>query len=1095
MKKFLTSVAMALLLVGCAKEYDDSGLKERVSALETRVTALESNVQALQSAIGEGVFVAKVQEYVDPDTGKTIGVTVTYTNGDVKYFQIHPQEDIDAPVLGVIKSGSGALVWAIDGVAILIDGKEVPVYQTPVFTIDDEGNLWVSIDGSDPVNLGPVTDGGATLEDGIFTDIKVEQDKVVLTLSDGTKVNIPFAEAFKLNIEVADVTYNGLKPIEVPYTVSAKTAGTEVGVIGYSPLDFDVEVTEEKIVITPLKYQVAATMMAYADSKIGLTSIVALSVEPEGVTIVDKPYSDEYDYVTTGDGGTVTARVVSNVDFVVKPENDWIHVAEVKGTLHTITLTVDENPTAEEREGAVTLYKKGDDTATGILQAIFLLQGPGTVETGPANLSKKESANSYLIYAPGEYKFAAVKGNSAESVGTVATAEILWESDNTTTAPAANAIIASVKVDGEFIVFSTPETLVPGNALIAAKDAEGKILWSWHIWIPATEIVNGTFNAMSVPMMDRNLGALVPAVAGAEPDGRSIGLFYQWGRKDPFPGTASVSASTPIATNGTISMESEKQNYTPEESVQIPTVYIKTGGDSNKTWMVGTEAVNLTLWGAEKTVYDPCPPGYVVAPCDAENSPMWKGEGLTVDTTNKILKAGDAVFPVAGYLDQGEYVKYGQRAYIWSATATSKDNNIATLILADGSSASVTVQRMSRGGNVRCVVANEAAILPPTPNPGGDEPGGDEPGGDEPGGDEPGDATPDLSKDGSANCYIIPATTTAGVQYKFKAVKGNSTESVGTVATAEVLWETINSATAPEEGSVVAAVEYADGYVFITMPETMQAGNALVGVKDAAGDILWSWHIWVPADAVEAVACSLMGGNILDRHLGALVRPVAWPSAEAVELESFGLFYQWGRKDPFPGPKSLDDYPSKIALTGMQMEKYERKVNEAEGLDEKLPDVAWSIKHPTTYPFKSVWKADKAKYSQGSCDWLEEHVSDLWDKDGKKTIYDPCPVGYRVPQYDNTLAMWNKTDDNWTFDKANFYFKHADSDVVFPLSGYLDDAGGSLVLKGRSFIWSAKEYSDASRACGIDVRATESSKYNGEKTYKARGASVRCVAE
>ena len=72
---------MALLLVGCAKEYDDSGLKERVSALETRVTALESNVQALQSAIGEGVFVAKVQEYADPDTGKTIGVTVTYTNG------------------------------------------------------------------------------------------------------------------------------------------------------------------------------------------------------------------------------------------------------------------------------------------------------------------------------------------------------------------------------------------------------------------------------------------------------------------------------------------------------------------------------------------------------------------------------------------------------------------------------------------------------------------------------------------------------------------------------------------------------------------------------------------------------------------------------------------------------------------------------------------------------------------------------------------------------------------------------------------------------------------------------------------------------
>ena len=77
MKKLLTSVAMALLLVGCAKVYDDSALKEKIAALETRVTALESSIQSLQSAIGDGVFVAKVQELADPVTGKTVGVTVT----------------------------------------------------------------------------------------------------------------------------------------------------------------------------------------------------------------------------------------------------------------------------------------------------------------------------------------------------------------------------------------------------------------------------------------------------------------------------------------------------------------------------------------------------------------------------------------------------------------------------------------------------------------------------------------------------------------------------------------------------------------------------------------------------------------------------------------------------------------------------------------------------------------------------------------------------------------------------------------------------------------------------------------------------------
>jgi hypothetical protein len=49
-------------------------------------------------------------------------------------------------------------------------------------------------------------------------------------------------------------------------------------------------------------------------------------------------------------------------------------------------------------------------------------------------------------------------------------------------------VIAAVGVEDGYITFSTPETLKPGNALIAAKDADDVILWSWHIWIPAAEV-------------------------------------------------------------------------------------------------------------------------------------------------------------------------------------------------------------------------------------------------------------------------------------------------------------------------------------------------------------------------------------------------------------------------------------------------------------------------------------------------------------------------------------------------------------------------------------------------------------------------------
>ena len=1050
MKKFLTFVAMALLLVGCAKEYNDSAIREAINDLQIRVTALESNIDAIQSAIGEGVFVAKVQEYVDPDTGRTIGVTVTYTNGEVKHFKISPEEGYAGPVLSVITNGAGDLVWAVDGVAIKIDGEEVPVYQTPTFSIDEEGNLWVSIDGADPVNLGPVTDGGATLEDGIFTDIKVLQDKIVLTLSDGTTVNIPFAEAFKLVIANEEYAYNGLEKIEIPYTVSAKTDNTVVNVIGYDPKDFTVEVTAEKIVIEPLRDGVSAVMMAYADSQIGLTSVVKLVVEPKGVVKVDQPWNAEADYVLDGEGGTITARVVSNIEFTVVPQETWIHHVSTKGQLHVITLSVDENTTTEEREGDVFIK----DAEGFIVQSITILQGPGEAADGPANLSKKESANSYLVYAPGEYKFAAVKGNSEESVGAVAKAELLWETDNTTTAPAANSIIASVGYADGYITFATPETLVPGNALIAAKDANDVILWSWHIWIPASEIVNSTWgDVVNVPMMDRNLGALVATAAGAAPDGKSIGMFYQWGRKDPFPGTASVSASDPIATNGTITLASDKLNYTIEEAIQNPTVYVKTGGDSNKTWMADKSEATNALWGVNKTIYDPCPPGYIVPTRDAENCPMWKGEQITIDTENKSFKVGNAVFPVAGYLDQGGYTKVGTRAYLWSSYASSGDHDIAYYLIVDGSSASVSQQRMSRGGNIRCVVANAAAIVPPTPGTGG--------------GDQPGDATVDLSKAGSANSYIV---NKAG-DYKFKAVKGNSTDAVA-AAKAEILWEINNTETAPEVNSIIAKVAVADGYITFSTPATLVPGNALIAAKDANDVILWSWHIWIPATEIAVKdGAALCGANIMDRNLGALT---AMPKTGDPDPLAIGLCFQWGRKDPFPGIVSFTSNTGAGVAGTAWTAKGEHITT------------AYSIAHPTEYAHipevdEGVWNVDDPK--------------DLWnDANDHKTIYDPCPVGYRVPLYDSSLPMWKGSfGDDWVLDGDHFRFSYGD--IVFPIGGYIDCwTPGYEKTGARTHVWASKWY-DAQRSTCMYYRGDKENKYYSQKFHKAKAGSVRCVAE
>ena len=716
MKKILTSIAMALLLVGCAKQYDDTAIKAQIADLDRRVTALESSVEALRSAIGEGVFVAKVQELADPETGKTIGVTVTYTNGDVKYFEITPKVDYAGPVVSIIKNGAGALVWAVDGVAIKdAAGNDVTVYQTPVFTIDGDGNLLVSIDGSDPVVLGQVQNEGATLVDGIFTDIKVLEDKIVLTLSDNSIVNIPFAETFKISIENNDIVYDKIRQvIEIPYTVSAKTAGTVVDVMGYDPYYFQVEVTEEKILVTPMADDAAATMMVVADSKVGLVSIVKLSVSNEMVIIVDPEPEDFWeDYVIDSDGGTIVANIVSNVEIDAIPregDEEWITIVETKAmNAHTITFTVAPNTSKDYRTGRINFFKKGTDRS---IHSLYVRQN-GFVP-GPKDLSKKGSANSYIVTAAGDYKFATVKGNSSESVGTVASADLLWETVNTATAPDVNSIIASVSYADDYITFSTPATLKPGNALIAAKDANGVILWSWHIWIPETEVATVVDEVIfgSQAIMDRNLGALVAAPAADVAPAESFGLFYEWGRKDPFPGHGAVGSDGAAALAGT-QMTNVNGTLTIAQSIETPTLYAWNAND----WCDAADQ-SMKLWDKTKTIYDPCPVGYMVPTRDG-NTHFWGSTELNaLDAADNFVNNGATlfslsigtstavVFPYAGYIDNdsGAHYKSGKRTAIWSSYSSTVGKAYARDLRHDSGTFKRTELKNSRAASVRCVL-------------------------------------------------------------------------------------------------------------------------------------------------------------------------------------------------------------------------------------------------------------------------------------------------------------------------------------------------------------------------------------------------------
>lgn len=335
----------------------------------------------------------------------------------------------------------------------------------------------------------------------------------------------------------------------------------------------------------------------------------------------------------------------------------------------------------------------------------------------------------------------------------------------------------------------------------------------------------------------------------------------------------------------------------------------------------------------------------------------------------------------------------------------------------------------------------------------------------------------DLGSSATANCYIV---SSAG-DYKFKAVKGNSSTVVGTVASVAILWETWNNAETVTANSVIAAADYdlqsgGDPYVVFKTPATLHAGNAVLAAKDAGGNILWSWHIWVPATAITSVTDGSVfsATNVMDRNLGALVAAVANTDAD-VDIKSLGLMYQWGRKDPFV---------NRSVLAGSTKAKIE---GAAESVAEGTISLEESIANP-----RQLGHTDDAN-------WLSISDNTLWSN-STKTIYDPCPVGYRVPARNTDIHVWSGSNkvtdaDGWAYNAEHYWFTLGS--LVFPDASYRDDYGvGSIrydSAKPRTMIWSAYASGEKKAYC-IDLRFNESS-FSRKENPKARVAAVRCVAE
>jgi hypothetical protein len=216
---------------------------------------------------------------------------------------------------------------------------------------------------------------------------------------------------------------------------------------------------------------------------------------------------------------------------------------------------------------------------------------------------------------------------------------------------------------------------------------------------------------------------------------------------------------------------------------------------------------------------------------------------------------------------------------------------------------------------------------------------------------------------------------------------------------------------------------------------TGNEGNALVALKDNSNnEILWSWHIWVTNDPVNA--------DFHHPNTPVLMKTVIG------ETGSSRPYYQWGRKDPFivtASPSYTTQAATNLAGNGMLVR---------------------ATQNPTVFYTGAV---------PPYFNWAGNYVnSSLWDNaGGGKSYLDPCPAGWRVPG--------NTTPSPWT--------NAPQSDLTGMPAGYLLYNNGNAAATGKYF-WT-------STASGTNVYRTDAGTYppvNGTM-QRANGLMVRCVKD
>lgn len=268
---------------------------------------------------------------------------------------------------------------------------------------------------------------------------------------------------------------------------------------------------------------------------------------------------------------------------------------------------------------------------------------------------------------------------------------------------------------------------------------------------------------------------------------------------------------------------------------------------------------------------------------------------------------------------------------------------------------------------------------------------------------------------GEANCYICTGTQLRFDTAPYRATK-NPAYTYSDVyagdeykaAKIDVLWQ--------DQKLLIQSVYFNADKRSATLKTSGRKGNAVIALYNKAGEIIWTFHIWCTAQPQNLDFASNSLGHaysVMDRNLGAM-------SAELGVDSSFGLYYQWGRKDPFIGFTSPD------------------YVNDKEMYDMDGKEVTLTKKNVGTTPVNSEeMTKNPLTFYVGIDPWDNSDASKtlLWGDnidDGTapvKTIYDPCPKGYMVAPHDLLWITHKGGNSPASATDPSAYYTYGNTDI------------------------------------------------------------------